>query len=83
MSTISSGYENKPLGEKDIPSPSLRSWVVDIDRVGASDEGKVIYAVIKLDNAVIGMVRLPDDKHLIEFRRRVEAWPLEQTSGPL
>lgn len=80
MNPITSGYENKPVEGKDLPSPSIREWIVDIDRVGQADEGEIIYAVIKLDSLVIGMVRLPNADHLKEFRRRVQCLT-ERTPG--
>ena len=67
------GYEgpNAKKELKKIPPPESREWRVNFENVGHSEEG-VVYVSVALDGEVIGMLRLPDNEHVIWIKERIQ-----------
>lgn len=63
------GYEEKKPGEdEEIPKPESLSWTCEIERVGESLDGRSMQCTLRIDDRVVGMIRLPNNEYLTYFR---------------
>lgn len=72
---MTSGYDEKGGKESlktPIPSPSTRSWKVELDHKSQSSEEDVIFAVLTIDGFSAGFLRLPNLEHLSYLRERLK-----------
>ncbi len=65
------GYEEKLPSEDEnkLPSPSSVSWTVELEVVGLALDEKSVSATIRIEDKIVGFVRLPSNEYLIYLRR--------------
>ncbi len=68
------GYEDKSQSEDEVKlkAPSLVIWSIELEKVGQGLDENVITGTLRIDDEVIGFVRLPNKDYLAYLRKMLD-----------